>query len=62
MTFEQVKEAVDAGKTVHWVNKSYKIVKHKKLENYMIHMEANDYFSGMHPDEANDCFIAVDTH
>lgn len=46
MTLEEIKSAVDAGKTVHWVNDGYVVVK-DCLGRYLITFPANGYCCGL---------------
>lgn len=46
MTREEIKTAVDAGKSVHWCNEGYKVVK-DKLYQYQVVFEANGYCAGL---------------
>ena len=36
MKLEEIKKAVDEGKTVHWSNNSYKVVKNNRNGEYFI--------------------------
>lgn len=46
MTLEQIKAAVDAGKTVHSVNSLYTVIK-DKLGRYLIVCSYNNYCIGL---------------
>jgi hypothetical protein len=62
MTLEQIIEAVEAGKTVHYKNESYIIVSH--TIGYVIkyrpsgHLNSLRYADGTFPYNGNDFFIA----
>lgn len=45
MTLEEIKAAVDAGKTVHWKNEGYVVVKGK--HGYLIVFTHNDHATGL---------------
>ena len=64
MKLNEIKEAVDLGKTVCWSNQLYEVVKGKA--GYFIHCTSNDYYIGLtHTDnitmngEEEDFFIKV---
>ena len=46
MTLEQIKQAVEAGKTVHWASDNYVILK-DKLGQWLVHSTCNDCFWGL---------------
>lgn len=50
MTLEEIKQAVDAGKTVHWATPAYTVV-HDVLKDgedqWLIHCTFNDSFIGL---------------
>lgn len=45
MTLEQIKTAVDEGKTVHWCTSSYKVV--RGVSGYLIECLSNEYYTGL---------------
>ena len=54
MTLEEIKAAVNAGKTVHWATYSYTVVKgiEKAIGHWFIKCTDNDYTIGLtHRDE-----------
>jgi len=44
MTLDEIKRAVDLGKTVHWSNEGYQVVKSKDGERYGVLFLANDHY------------------
>jgi len=46
MTLEEIKQAIDDGKTVHWSNPSYVVVK-DNLGEYLIKCTSNDHCIGL---------------
>lgn len=51
MTLKQIKEAVEAGKRVFWVNKSYEVIK-DCIGQWLIVCHLNDHCIGLtHRDE-----------
>lgn len=46
MTLNEIKQAVDNGKTVHWSNSAYSVVKDKN-NNYLIHCSLNNHCIGL---------------
>lgn len=46
MTLEEIKAAVDEGKTVHWANEGYKVVKGANGE-YLVCFTANNHCIGL---------------
>lgn len=46
MTLEQIKEAVEAGKTVCWANSSYQVIK-DDIGQWLIHRAENDWTIGL---------------
>ena len=47
MNVQEIKAAVDAGKTVYCGNDNYKVIKDSKNQ-YLIHCTLNDYYVGLH--------------
>ena len=47
MTLEQIKAAVKAGKTVHWVNEGYRVIKGKGRDNWLVVFDDNDHCIGL---------------
>jgi hypothetical protein len=45
MTVQEIKAAVDNGKTVHWSNDSYTVI--KSNEEYLIKCESNEHYIGL---------------
>jgi hypothetical protein len=46
MTLEEIKQAIDDGKTVHWSNPGYVVVK-DKLGQYLIKCTSNEHCVGL---------------
>lgn len=46
-TIEQIKTAVNNGKTVHWANENYVVIKDDKCKTYLIHSKCNDHYIGL---------------
>ena len=46
MTIEEIKSAVDAGKTVHWANAGYNVIK-DSLGQYLIKYAPNGFCIGL---------------
>jgi hypothetical protein len=46
MTLEEIKAAVEAGKTVHWVNENYVVMK-DSIGHWMVHCPRNDHYIGL---------------
>lgn len=46
MTLEEIKEAVESGKTVCWSNPGYRVVK-DNLGQWFIHCTMNDHYIGL---------------
>ena len=46
MTLEQIKQAIDDGKTVHWSNDLYTVIK-DRLGQYLIICTSNDHCIGL---------------
>lgn len=46
MTLNEIKQAVEAGKTVHWSNQAYKVVK-DDLGQWLIVCSINNYAFGL---------------
>lgn len=46
MTLQQIKEAVNQGKTVHWSNKGYRVFK-DNLDQWFILCDQNQYMIGL---------------
>ena len=46
MTLDQIKAAVDAGKTVHWANTGYQLIK-DSVGQWLIHCTFNDCYWGL---------------
>lgn len=47
MTVDEIKQAVDEGKTVHWVNEAYKVIKNSKNGDYLIKCIPNKHCIGL---------------
>lgn len=48
MTLEEIKKAVDEGKTVFWSNTSYVVIPHKKTpDTYLIKFLGNGHMIGL---------------
>lgn len=45
MTVEEIKQAVDSGKTVHWQNPGYIVIKSRK--DYLIKFKGNGHCIGL---------------
>lgn len=45
MTLDEIKQAVDAGKVVHWKNDGYTVI--RVGDNYLISFAYNDYAIGL---------------
>jgi hypothetical protein len=46
MNLQQIKEAVEAGKTVHWSNRAYKVIK-DSIGQWLIVCSINDHCIGL---------------
>jgi hypothetical protein len=46
MTLNQIKEAVEAGKTVYWVNPAYRVIK-DNIDQWLIHCTFNNHYWGL---------------
>lgn len=46
MTLEEIKAAVDAGKTVHWANQGYEVIRGESGE-YLIRCRHNGHCTGL---------------
>jgi hypothetical protein len=46
MTLDEIKAAVDAGRTVHWANTGYRVVKWRNGE-YVVHCDMNEHCIGL---------------
>ena len=47
MNKDEIKKAVDEGKTVYWSNPAYTVIKQEN-GHYLIHCNLNDYCFGLH--------------
>lgn len=47
MTLDEIKKAVESGKTVHWANRGYKVIKSKKTGEFLITFEGSDWCCGL---------------
>ena len=54
MTIEEIKQAVDAGKSVKWASDIYDVVKSKWGGEYLIVCEPNGSTIGLHGKEGTD--------
>lgn len=46
MTLEQIKEALEQGKIVHWASENYRVIK-DSVGQYLIHSIGNDHYIGL---------------
>jgi hypothetical protein len=46
MTLSEIKTAVENGKTVHWENPAYRVIK-DKIGQWLIHCTINDHYVGL---------------
>lgn len=46
MTLDEIKQAVEAGKTVHWATRSYRVVK-DSVGQWLIVCDLNNYAIGL---------------
>jgi hypothetical protein len=66
MTVQDIKDAIKAGKTVHYANTGYTVQLDPSLEQGMCNglgltftsTTSAQYYTGLHPNEVKDCFIA----
>ena len=46
MTLEEIKQAIEDGKTVHWASKAYVVIK-DSVPQYLIHCVLNNNYIGL---------------
>jgi hypothetical protein len=46
MNLQEIKGAVEAGKTVHWASKGYRVIK-DSIGQWLIHCTMNDTYIGL---------------
>jgi hypothetical protein len=46
MTLDEIKTAVESGKTVHWENEAYRVVK-DSIGQWLVHCTINDHYVGL---------------
>lgn len=47
MTLQEIKDAISAGKKVHWANKGYEVVYNRNTDEYIIWCTSNDSCIGL---------------
>ena len=47
MTLQEIKEAVLAGRTVHWKNAGYRVIYAPKIGEFLIRFDYNDSLTGL---------------
>ena len=63
MSIQEIKDAIKAGKTVHWASMGYTVHLDSSLEQGMcqglaVAYDSTQYYTGLHPNEVKACFIA----
>ena len=46
MNLQEIKDAVNAGLTVHWANEGYEVI-HDKLDQWLVVFTSNGYTTGL---------------
>ena len=47
MTLQEIKDAVLAGKTVHWKNAGYRVIYAPKIDDFLIQFDHNGSLTGL---------------